>query len=120
MALCAWKEARGDGSAAMQAVVNVILNTCEIKNHTPYAEVYTPFRYSSMTAPSDPQLLHQPLDTDGNYVMAQTIVDEAEAGRLRDNTLGATHYYADYMKAPPSWASTMTVTIKIGRQIFLK
>ena len=34
------------------------------------------------------------------------------------NTMGATHYHADYVQ--PSWAETKTKTMKVGRHIFYR
>ena len=43
--------------------------------------------------------------------------DEAAAGA--DPTMGATHYFADYIAAP-AWAAQGTFTVQIGRHKFYK
>jgi len=48
------------------------------------------------------------------YVEALSIVNS----NITDYTRGADHYHADYCS--PYWASSMTVTVKIGRHIFYK
>ena len=46
------------------------------------------------------------------YAEALSIVNS----NITDYTRGADHYHADYCS--PYWASSMTVTVKIGRHIF--
>jgi N-acetylmuramoyl-L-alanine amidase len=44
----------------------------------------------------------------------------AHTGLTDDVAKGATHYYAHDLIAPPSWATSMTVTNKLGGHTFLK
>jgi len=49
------------------------------------------------------------------YSKALSIVYSA---KITNYTLGADHYHADYCS--PYWATSMTVTVKIGRHIFYR
>lgn len=51
------------------------------------------------------------------------LTDLLLSGSLRDNTNGATHYYAitpQLIQDPPKWSKTMIQTVELGRQLFFK
>ena len=72
-----------------------------------------------MTYGQDPQLCNVPVQPDPIFEQCATFADLIFDNGETDLTLGATHYYADYIAAPP-WAATMKQTVKIGHHIFLK
>lgn len=120
-ALCAWKEARGDGIQGMQAVISVLLNRSKASGESIYAEVYRPLQFTSMSYQHDPQLLKQPSPGDWLWKAARTLSVSASTGLLEDNTDGATSYYAMSMDAhPPSWARNMVQAVVIGHQRFFR
>lgn len=52
------------------------------------------------------------------YEHLRTVAVKVSTGWFGDNTFGATHYHATYVK--PEWASTKTKTTKIDDHIFYK
>jgi hypothetical protein len=123
VALCAWRENRGGGIPGMQSVINCIANRMKARSETGYEVVTLPFQFSSMTAPGDPQLDLYPRRLKPGWtewLAAQQLAEEALNGTLEDITDGATSYYALSMAKPPWWAPSMTPTVVIEGQQFLK
>ena len=122
-----WGEARGEGTAGMQAVANVVLNRVEIARKkgkfwwgNSIIEVcHKPYQFSCWNR-SDPSFRKlQAVDEKNLYfVTALRIARRALAGALEDVTNGATHYHADYVE--PYWARGQTPIKTIGRHIFYK
>ena len=104
----------------MQSCANVVMNRVAEKHSTPYAEVYRPLQFSSMSYQHDPQLLIQPEEDDPQWEQAQQLAALAASGRLVDITNGATAYYALSMAEPPYWASSMQYTVTIAGQKFFR
>lgn len=120
IALCAWKENRGGGPTGMQSVINVVMNRCRQSGASPYAEVYRPLQFSSMSYPHDPQLLIQAKEDDPQWEVAQSLAVKAALGTLEDITQGATFYYALSIPVRPKWAASKTPTVVIEGQQFLR
>ncbi len=121
LALCMWREARGDGAAGMTAVGCVVRNRVTAHGSGYYSEIVRALQFSSITAKGDPQLTLYPQLSDGTWGMAQTLAKEVISGplALEDITGGAQFYYATTIPLP-SWAEGMTMTCQIGRQRFYK
>lgn len=119
MALCMWREARGEGVDGMRAVGHVINNRAIALKKSWAQIVYAKLQFSSMTYPEDPQLTNIPVVPDEQFAQACTIADAIAAGTDEDLTQGAQYYFADSI-AMPNWAKQMTETSKIGRQTFFK
>ena len=119
LALVSWREARGEGVAGVQAVLNVIKNRAIKQNKTPYEIIIAPWQFSSMTATGDPELGLWPKLTDVQWLECVDLSQKLLNGTLEDNTDGATFYYATTIK-PPKWSYSMEKTIQIGKQIFMK
>ena len=118
-ALCAWREARGEGRDGIRAVLHVIQNRA-LKHNKSWAEiVYQPWQFSSMTASNDPQLAKVPVSPDAAFVDCYDVADSIFQGGDPDLTNGATHYFADYIPMPP-WAQQMTATAVIGHHKFYR
>jgi N-acetylmuramoyl-L-alanine amidase len=118
-ALCAWREARGEGRDGIRAVLHVIANRA-IAHSKSWAEIiYAPLQFSSMTYPHDPQLSKVPKFPDATFTDCYELADQIFQGKDYDLTLGATHYFADSIPKP-TWAQSMTETAQIGRQTFFK
>jgi hypothetical protein len=120
LALCAWKENRGGGITGMTSVINVVMNRCADSGASPYAEIYRPLQFSSMSYQHDPQLLIQPKEWDMEWGQALQLAREAADGKLPDITGGANFYYALSIAVRPKWAATKIPTVVIAGQQFLR
>jgi spore germination cell wall hydrolase CwlJ-like protein len=121
VALCLWREARGEGEEGMHAVASVILNRAEKRNTSPYTEVIRPWAFSSITAKGDPQLSKWPQENDPAWITAKDIALATLVMPTTDPTKGATLYYDDSISFPKSWRrAAVEPTVKIGRLNFFK
>ena len=93
LALTAWRENRGGGTAGMQSIINVVRNRAWKRDTTPYEECVRPLQFSSLTAKGDPELSLWPNSTDLQWQTAKALAEQAAAGALEDLTRGATLYY---------------------------
>jgi N-acetylmuramoyl-L-alanine amidase len=122
-ALCAWREARGEGREGMRAVMHVIRNRAEAASHSWADVVSVPWQFSSLTARGDPELtlwpVHGNRDWESFETAMQLAADISEGIDAEDITGGATHYIADSIE-PPAWANNMVQTAKIGHHRFFK
>lgn len=123
--LCIWREARGETMEAKEAVGWVIRNRAMKPGSQWYGNdweevILKPYQFSSFN-PNDTNATKFPLPNDpafGACLLAAKHVYDATAP---DQTLGSTYYFDDSMAAnPPSWAKTLTPTVKIGRLNFFK
>ena len=121
LALCLWREARGEGVAGMTAVGSVIRNRVLSRKTSYYAEVMRPWQFSSITAHGDPELTLWPALSDPSWEEAQRLAAGIIDGSLADTTGGATLYYADSMGFPKDWNRAECVaTVTVGRQFFFR
>jgi N-acetylmuramoyl-L-alanine amidase len=118
-ALCAWREARGEGYDGMRCVIWVISNRAKAKNQTWPTVIFAKWQFSSMTADGDPQVSLVPKPYDNEFDGAFTIADRIYGGGDTDLTNGATHYFSDSIPMP-RWALAMTETAKIGKHTFYR
>jgi hypothetical protein len=102
LALCAWKEARGDGDGAMQAVMHVIFNRVGVPgfSHTIHDVIYGKNQFSSMSISTDPEYNLKPLDGDPQYAYCMGIANAIQSDP--DVTNGA-HYYENEATATSGW-----------------
>lgn len=122
-ALCLWREARGEGTNGMTAIMCVLRNRVARHNSSYYAEVIKKWQFSSITAIGDPQLGLYPQSTDPQWQLATNLVGMIgpEDSRVADVTGGATLYYDDSIAFPASWnRAVVQSTVKIGRLNFFK
>jgi len=120
-----WGEARGQGSAGLQAVANVVLNRVKVADekgkfwwgNNIIQVCQKPYQFSCWNR-SDPNFRKLQAVGEDNLYFATClrIARRAVMGGLDDLTLGATHYHADHIK--PYWAHGQTPTITIGNHIF--
>ncbi len=118
-ALCAWREARGEGHDGIRAVIHVIANRSKYRSRSWAEIVYQPLQFSSMTYPHDPQLGNVPFKPDPIFEDCYNVADLIFSGGDEDLTFGADFYFADSIPMP-EWATTMTATAKIGKHNFYK
>lgn len=106
MALCVWKEARGEGEAGMLAVANVIVNRAlawERAVSSPLHNViYQRNQFSSMSISTDPEYNLQPQPGDAQYAYCLEMCPEVLTGESPDNTNGAL-YYANLSEVTSGW-----------------
>ena len=119
-ALTCWRENRSGGYAGMQSVANVIVNRSRHSGASLYTECTRRLQFSSITAHNDPQLALWPIEGDPEWIQALQIAAAADAGELKDITLGSTNYYAASLDPVPSWAAEMTFTVQIAGQKFYR
>lgn len=130
-ALCAWKEARGEGANGMSAVLHVLHNRVGHPGFygSLHAVIFSKDQFTSMSVPSDPEFNLQPAADDEGFVNAQGLANEifGEAGNtLTDPTHGA-HYYANlHTMDPDGWfyreivlkGSLHPIAAQIGKHTF--
>lgn len=136
LALCLWREARGEGYAGQVAVACVVRNRV-LKTHTNYyAQVVKPWAFSSITAKGDLQLASYPNVLDSQWLQCQNIAQSVADGEIGDTTGGATLYWnpqgihsshtftcldGKVVSFPDSWnPAVVEETVQIGAHIFLK
>ena len=125
LALCIWREARGESVNAQIAV------GCSIRNRTLKATwwndrtaasytavILQPYQYSSFNA-SDPNAVKIPNYRDPQFRDCLGIAADIIGGAQVDTTSGATHYYDDSID-PPAWALEMTLTLELPPFKFYK
>lgn len=118
-ALCAWREARGEGRDGIRAVLHVIRNRAEKSSKSWAQIVYARLQFSSMTYGADPQLTVVPVQPDAVFSDCYDIADLIYGGGDFDLTNGATHYFNPNVVLP-EWAKGMTKTASIGHHEFYK
>ena len=122
-----WGEARGEGSAGMEAVAAVIMNRVKValaKNgywwgNSVIGVCRKPWQFSCWNA-DDPnrECLLAVDEKDLYFATAMRIARRAVYGVLPDPTGGATHYHAAGIS--PSWTKGQKPSGVIGRHIFYK
>ncbi|MCC6598426.1 MAG: cell wall hydrolase [Alphaproteobacteria bacterium] len=122
-----WGEARGEGSAGMQAVACVVLNrACVAEQRGGFwwggniiQICQKPYQFSCWNR-ADPNFRKlQALDkSDLYFATALRIAQRAIAGALEDITKGATHYHA--RSITPYWARGEQPVAIIGQHLFYK
>lgn len=118
-ALCAWREARGEGHDGIRAVIHVIANRASRRGLSWAQVVYERLQFSSMTAPGDPQLTLVPHNPDPAFEDCYAVADLIYSGGDFDLTDGADHYFNPHVVLP-GWAAAMTKTATIGNHDFYK
>jgi hypothetical protein len=113
-ALTCWRENRGGQPqpAAMQSIMNVILNRAAKTGDDPYTVCTTHAQFSSMTEPGPEDILWPTATDVADWVAWQTAITlgaEAAAGTLPDLTRGSTLYYN-----PKGIQTTATYTLPNG------
>ena len=131
MALCIWKEARGDGFDGMRAVAHVIKNRVGTPGfaRTLHDVIYGKNQFTSMSVPSDPEFNLVPPPSDPQFAYCTAICPSVLSGGDVDPTSGA-HYYENAAIATSGWFARVIAgpdgygteghaqTAHIGRQVF--
>jgi spore germination cell wall hydrolase CwlJ-like protein len=138
IALCAWKEARGEGTPGMLAVMHVIYNRAlawyggvrtegQEENECVHHAVYAKNQFTSMSVPSDTEFNLRPGEADASFEFCQQVAPRVLAGQDADITSGAL-YYANLHHVTSGWFIDTIVndpanhprTATIGRQTFFR
>lgn len=132
LALCAWKEARGDGVAAMTAVMFVVLNRATSHGlgfpSGIHDVIYAKNQFTSMSVPNDPEFNLVPPSGDVQYMGCLAIAPKVLDGTFGpDPTFGA-HYYCNQLEVHSVWFEMAIVDnvqehpflVQIGRQRFYR
>jgi len=104
LALCIWREARGEPYAAKLGVAWVVRNRCTLApqegfKHTLVDNILKPFAFSSFNT-GDPNSIKFPEDGDLNWLDSIVAAESLEA----DPTMGACFYYSPPLtSAPMAW-----------------
>jgi N-acetylmuramoyl-L-alanine amidase len=125
LALCIWREARGETWRTKLAV------GCSVRNrvhhpdwwgHDYHSVILDPYQYSSFNA-SDPNSKKWPNDEDPNWLESLEAASLIINGNTTDTTSGATSYFDKSLDDnPPKWASSaeMSKLRTIGSMHFYK
>ncbi|CAI8818444.1 cell wall hydrolase [Methylococcus capsulatus] len=121
----AWAEARGEGEAGMQGVMNVIFRRAQRPGwwgRTPDEVCLNPRQFSCWNEGDPNKAKAEAVDArDRAFSIALKLESQALKGTLPDITGEATHYFDDsLLKKPPHWARAMVKTAVIGRLHFFK
>lgn len=110
LALCAWREARGEGCAGMRAVMHTIKNRVGFPGfaHTIHDVIYGKNQFTSMSVPSDPEFNLNPDATDQLFLSALTMAVHILTEQDFDITNGA-HYYCNLSTSTSGWFFTNIV-----------
>lgn len=120
-----WGEARGEGYAGMQAVANVIVNRAKSgitwwgKDVRSCCLKAWQFSCWNSNDPNRAKLINLK-NTDPQYPTCAGLAGLGLAGRLDDNTNGATSYYDSRMPHPPPWSIGKEPCAVIGHHRFYK
>jgi spore germination cell wall hydrolase CwlJ-like protein len=103
MALCAWKEARGEGTYGCELVMHVMYNRVGKPGFasTLHDVIYGRNQFSSMSVPSDPEFNLQPPTGDAVYAECLTLAAAVLAGS--DDTSRGALWYANEMNVTSGW-----------------
>jgi spore germination cell wall hydrolase CwlJ-like protein len=121
LALCVYRESRGEGYLAQAGVAFVVLNRVKVQGwwgKTISEVIGWPYQFSSMGSPGDRQLMNWPAIADLSWKRTLEVVEDVLNG-APDPTRGATHFYDDSI-AQPEWAKTGEFKVRLGRLNFYK
>ena len=125
LALCIWRESRGEPVIAQQGVGWVVKNRVLSPRWwgNSYAScVLKPFQFSSFN-PGDPNAVKWPTPGDSVWMECLTVAAGIISNTLDDPTDGATSYFDQSLdNDPPSWATdgSNTHTVNLGALRFYR
>lgn len=123
LALCVWREARGEIVAAKYAVAFSIRN--RVLHPSWWGDswesvILKPFQYSSFNA-KDPNAVKFPVPADTSWQASVAAALAAFNSTCPDPTEGSTHYFDRSLDAsPPEWTVEMIHVIDIGNLRFFR
>jgi N-acetylmuramoyl-L-alanine amidase len=119
LALCLWREARGEAREAKIAVAHSVLNRISSPSwgNTIPAVIFQRLQYSSLTHDRDPQLTNWPQPSDASWQECLAVADMVISGQIPSPIEDADSYH-DISISPPNW--TANFVKQIGRLKFYK
>ena len=120
MALCVWREARGEGILGKRGVCHVILNRIKKGGWwggTVQGVVLHKYQFSSFNA-NDPNSKLWPADDEADWLDCLEEARAALAGESEDVTSGATFYWSRPLTATPQAWGPGRETVQIGHLHF--
>jgi len=115
LALCLWREARGQSNAARLAILHVVLNRCAEHGQVPAQVILANHQFSSFNA-TDPNVSKFPSPTDPIWIQCCADVDNPG----EDPTGGAQNYESCDPHKLPAWADLTKMTTMIAPFRFYK
>ena len=123
VAICIWREARGESMEAKRGVGWTIRNRVLAAGWFGKGWVdviLKPWQFSSFNA-KDPNAVKLPHEISQGWEECLLVAHEVIAVAGTDPTGGATHYFDNSMNGnPPAWAVGQTPTVEIGAFNFYK
>jgi spore germination cell wall hydrolase CwlJ-like protein len=124
MALCCYREARGETIFGKRAVCHVIKNRASQPGwwgHDIQSVVLKPWQFSSFN-PNDPNSTVWPADDSPSWTDSLSAASAVLIGEDQDSTDGATFYHDLSMGWPKAWGkeSDYVNTLNIGRLRFYR
>jgi spore germination cell wall hydrolase CwlJ-like protein len=128
LALCIWREARGEDIPTKTAVAWVIKNRVDRKwgRQETFQDVVTaPWQFSGMSAIGDPNLVRYPKSSDQTWRDSLAIANQIvrlqgmDTSKM-DTTNGAVFYHDITIKTSPSAWGSVEKTLESGRIVFYK
>jgi N-acetylmuramoyl-L-alanine amidase len=124
LALCNWREARGESLDAKLAqawtVRNRAMNPSWWGGPSYASVILKPYQFSSFNH-NDPNASKMPTEEDSSWTECLTIANEVYSGTGTDLTSGCSHYFDKSLDShPPSWAAEMVHVIDIGNLRFYR
>ncbi len=124
-----WGEGRGESYEGKVAIGNVIINRYKLSQATKKPHwwgntieqiIFHPYQFSCHNHNDPNKSKIAKLTTeDYQYRESLKIARGILSGTIKDNTFGATHYFA-YKVVKPRWASKMKKTKRVGNHDFYK
>ena len=119
LALCVWREARGESGRGKQLVAQTIENrVTDPRWPDTYVEVITqPWQFSAFNK-NDPNALLFPKETDPSWAAcvraADAVIAAAEPFTM------ANHYVVDALRPRPAWFDDAKIVNREGAHVFLQ
>jgi|SRR5579863_1507704 len=126
MALCAWKESRGDGIGACYAQMHVVMNRVKAPDFpkTVHDVIYQKNAFTSMSVPTDPEYNLVPPADDAVWQACLTDAPNVLGGD--DDPTGGAVWYSNEKNVTSGWykdnieTAAHPITVVIGHHTFRK
>ena len=117
LALCLWREARGESAKVQSGVAHAVLNRVARPSwwgRDVMGVIFKKWQFSSLTDPHDRQLTTWPASDDRSWQQCLQVAGGAIAGAIPNPVPGADSYY-DLSIPPPKWADPQRFVAQLGR-----
>lgn len=117
LALCVWREARGEKEAGQVGVAQCIMNRVKRPGwwgNDVKSVIFKKWQFSSLTDPRDRQLTVWPEKDTLDWIRAIHVAEDVVEGRVLNPVLGADSYH-DISIPSPKWTKTARYVTQLGR-----